>query len=149
MKAVKPAIKGKSKQKTTSKTDKKIILNSELRYNFQLLTSLQYVKLGGITGKILWKNKSAILEAEKDFDGVRITLCEQYSEKEEDGTPIKKDGVYQFSTEALKEFNIEMQKVLDANSGVILHLISPGIIDQYEDLTGQQVEALMFMSTPE
>lgn len=104
------------------------------------IKKIEGLKLGGVKTKVLLKNKKALIAAYEDLQEVQKKLVEQYSHKEDGAEEVK------FTKENEEIINKEWKEINLSDSGVVLAKMNAAELDQFSDLTLEQMEVLDLMS---
>ncbi len=116
------------------------IKNKQILPILEGIKKIEGLKLGGIKTKIILKNKKSLTEAYQELEEVKKKLIEQY-----EGVQLE-DGSFKFSEENTILVNKEWINLHESLSGIILIKINSAELDQFNDLTLEQMEILDLMS---
>lgn len=116
------------------------IKNVQLLPILEGIKKVENLKLGGVKVKIILKNKKMLMAAFEELQEVQKKLVEQYSYKEEGSEETK------FTPENEELINKEWKEINLSDSGVVLAKMNTAELDQFSDLTLEQMEILDLMS---
>lgn len=98
------------------------------------------------------RNAKKLEEEVKNYNDEREEICKRLAEKDEEGSPITKDGKYDISEENKKILDEELEALLDTDIDVDIHMVEiDPILDQcdaaerYHVPTARELMALEFM----
>lgn len=98
------------------------------------------------------RNAKKLEEEVKNYNDEREKICKRLAEKDEEGSPITKDGKYDISEENKKILDEELEALLDTDIDVDIHMVEiDPILDQcdaaerYHVPTARELMALEFM----
>jgi len=113
------------------------IKNKQILPILEGIKKVEHLKLGGIKTKILLNNKKTLLAAFEELEEVREKLIDQYKEPGEEII---------FSNTNRELIEAEWRLVNEQESGVELLKMNSAELDQFNDLTLEQMEVLDLMS---
>jgi hypothetical protein len=116
------------------------IKNLQLLPILEGIDKLKDLKLGGVKIKILLKNKKLLIAAHELLEDVKKKLIEQYANTLVEGQEVT------FTPENQELINKEWKEVNLQDSGVVLIKMNSAELDQFSDLTLEQMEILDLMS---
>lgn len=132
--------------------------NKELKIKLDQIANLSTIKLPGIIAKTVAKNKIQISSKFEEFEKVRISVCENLAEKDENGK-IKKvvkkimteqglvdAEVYDFSEESQIEVNEQIDALMEEEVEMELKKFPEGLLDQLSGITESQMSLLLYFS---
>jgi hypothetical protein len=122
--------------------------NAEIINYITGIDKLKDFKFGATISLILAKNKKKLIDEYKTIDELRIEMCGKYATLGEDKKPLlteDKKG-YIFTKEAELEFQEQYKELMLLDSGIALAKFSIGLLDQFKDLTPEQVEILLLFT---
>jgi hypothetical protein len=124
--------------------------NKEMQKYINSMELVKSMKLGGKISLVIAKNNKKLSEAKEVYEATRRTLAEQYCVKDEAGKPLLINNMsFQFDTENLQKIDAELAVVGDEDNGVELELIDiEPLIEQFSDITPEQVSALLLLQKP-
>lgn len=114
------------------------IKNVQLLPILEGIKKIENLKLGGVKVKIILKNKKALITAIEELEEVKKKLVEQYKTEGQEGVEFTEDNQILIERE-WKEVNLQ-------DSGVVLLKMNSAELDQFSDLTLEQMEILDLMS---
>lgn len=111
----------------------------------QTLAELREVKgLKSTTAYRIAKIASKAGEEIKLYDEQRTAICEKYAQKDDDGNPVVKNGVYDIPTEKLSNFTKEVTELQEENVVLDVKKITLEDIENV-GLSAVQVEHIEFI----
>lgn len=116
------------------------IKNVHLLQILEGIKKIENLKLGGVKTKVVLKNKKALIAAYEELIEVQKKLVDQYSYKEEGSEENK------FTKENEDIVNKEWMEINLQDSGIVLVKMNSAELDQFSDLTLEQMEILDLMS---
>jgi hypothetical protein len=120
--------------------------NNQLLPYLEAIETIKDLKLGGKISLAIIKNKKKLIAAHDDIEALRVQLCEQYADKDEEGKAKKDDKGYVISTDNVIIVNKEYIYILNDDCKVELEKINPAVLEQFSDITVNQIEALMLFT---
>ncbi|MEI6184445.1 MAG: hypothetical protein WCP65_02885 [Bacteroidota bacterium] len=123
--------------------------NIEIQKTLNSFELIKSMKLGGKLSLLVAKNIKRLKDANDTYNEAREILAKQYCKRDESGNPILVNGsMYQFDAENTAVVNKEFTALMESESGVSLEFIDvEPLIEQFSDITPEQVEALLLMQT--
>lgn len=100
--------------------------------------------LSSVVAYRISKNIKAINLEIKEYDEARRKLCEEKTNKDEEGKPIIIDGRYDLTEEALKEVNNELEELLNEELDITIKQLTLEEIDR-AGLSAFQIDSIDFM----
>lgn len=113
------------------------IKNKQILPILEGIKKIEHLKLGGVKTKVLLSNRKALLAAFEELDEVRKKLVDQYKEPGEEVV---------FSDANRDLIEAEWKLVNEQESSVELLKMNSAELDQFNDLTLEQMEVLDLMS---
>jgi len=116
------------------------IKNKQILPILEGIKKIECLELGGVKTKILLKNKKMLTTAFEELEEVRKNLIDQYE-------GIKQgDGSIKFSETNTPLINNEWLRLNESLSDIELLKMNSAELDQFNDLTLEQMEVLDLMS---
>lgn len=133
----------------------------EARERFYSLSGLGSLKVPSQLSFAISYNLEKFQREDKRIEKERKKLCDQYADKNEDGTPVMVDSVingqkiqeYKMSDENRKAFEEEFKELLETEVDIEIRTVKEEVIerceqiDRYDILSVSQLFALSFMLT--
>ncbi len=116
------------------------IKNLQLLPILDKIKTVETLKLGGVKVKILLKNKKMLIAGQELLEDVKKKLIEQYA------NPLVEGEEVTFTPENQLLINKEWMEVNMQDSGIVLAKMNSAELDQFSDLTLEQMEILDLMS---
>lgn len=133
----------------------------EARERFYSLSGLGGLKVPSQLSFAISYNLEKFQREDKRIEKERKKLCDQYADKNEDGTPVMVDSVingqktqeYKMSDENRKAFEEELKELLETEVDIEIRTVKEEVIerceqiDRYDILSVAQLFTLSFMLT--